>query len=249
MPEGPSIFLLKEAITPICKNKKIIKAYGNAKIDMTQLTGQKIIDVRSLGKQLLIYTEGAIIRIHLLMFGSYSIDENHKPARSLRLALQFLKHTIYFYTCPVRILAKGAGQLFDWESDVLSDKWDPSKARKKLKELPQTMICDALLDQHIFSGVGNIIKNEVLYRIKLHPEDLIGHIPPVKLSAVIKEARNYSFDFLKWKREHILKKHWLAHTKKTCLRCILPFIKKYCGKTKRRTFFCAGCQVKYKIKP
>ncbi len=78
MPEGPSIFLLKESITPICKNKKIIKASGNAKIEMPQLMGKKIIDVSSLGKQLLIYTEDAIIRIHLLMFGSYSIDENPK---------------------------------------------------------------------------------------------------------------------------------------------------------------------------
>jgi endonuclease-8 len=107
------------------------------------------------------------------------------------------------------------------------------------------MICDALLDQQIFSGVGNIIKNEVLYRVKLHPENIIEDIPSLKLSAVIKEARNYSFDFLKWKKEFTLKKHWLAHTKKICLRCNLPIIKKYCGKTKRRTFFCCGCQVRY----
>ncbi|HRO68823.1 MAG TPA: hypothetical protein PK951_00545 [Chitinophagaceae bacterium] len=39
------------------------------------------------------------------------------------------------------------------------------------------MVCDALLDQEIFSGVGNIIKNEVLYRIRVHPESLIGDIP------------------------------------------------------------------------
>jgi formamidopyrimidine-DNA glycosylase len=31
------------------------------------------------GKQLLIYTKEGVIRIHLLMFGSYSIDENKKP--------------------------------------------------------------------------------------------------------------------------------------------------------------------------
>ena len=107
------------------------------------------------------------------------------------------------------------------------------------------MICDALLDQQIFSGVGNIIKNEVLYRVKLHPENIINCIPRLKLSEVIKEARNYSFDFLKWKKEFTLKKHWLAHTKKICLRCNLPMIKKYCGKSKRRTFFCSGCQVRY----
>jgi len=245
MPEGPSIFILKELITPLFKDKKIIKAIGNAKIDMSQLNGKKIIDIRCWGKQLLIFTKDATIRIHLLMFGSYSIDENKRPARSLRLALTVPKHTLYFYTCSVRLLPADADKIYDWQADVLSDEWDPLKARKKLKDIPDTMICDALLDQQIFSGVGNIIKNEVLYRIKLHPENLIKNIPATKLSGLIKEARNYSFDFLKWKKEFTLKKHWLAHTKKNCLRCNLPIIKKYCGKTKRRTFFCNGCQVRY----
>ena len=245
MPEGPSIFILKELITPLFKDKKIIKAIGNAKIDMSQLNGKKIIDIRCWGKQLLIFTKDTTIRIHLLMFGSYSIDENKRPARSLRLALTVPKHALYFYTCSVRLLPADADKIYDWQADVLSDEWDPLKARKKLKDIPDTMICDALLDQQIFSGVGNIIKNEVLYRIKLHPENLIKNIPATKLSGLIKEARNYSFDFLKWKKEFTLKKHWLAHTKRNCLRCNLPIIKKYCGKTKRRTFFCRGCQLRY----
>ena len=247
MPEGPSILILKEIITPLCKKKKIIKASGNAKIDMSQLTGKKVVDIRCWGKQLLIYTEEVIIRVHLLMFGSYSVDDNYRPARSLRLALEFSEHTIYFYTCSVRLLSKDADKIYDWEADVLSNEWNPAKARKKLKLIPEAKVCDALLDQQIFSGVGNIIKNEVLYRIKLHPENFIKNVPSQKLSVLIKEARNYSFDFLKWKKEFTLKKHWLAHTKKTCLRCNLPIIKKYCGQTKRRTFFCIGCQVKYPV--
>ena len=245
MPEGPSIFILKELITPLFKGKKVLAAFGNAKIDMSQLTGKKILDIRCWGKQLLIFMHGTTIRIHLLMFGSYSINENKKPRRSLRLALVVPKHAVYFYSCSVKLLPADADTLYDWQADVLNDEWDPIKARKKLKAIPKTMICDALLDQHIFSGVGNIIKNEVLYRVKLHPENIINDIPPLKLSEVIKEARNYSFDFLKWKKEFTLKKHWLAHTKKICLRCNLPIIKKYSGKSKRRTFFCNGCQIRY----
>ena len=245
MPEGPSIFLIKEAITPLCKNRKIRNAYGNASMDMNQLIGKKVMDIQSWGKQLLIYTDDVIIRIHLLMFGSYSIDDNFRPVRSLRLAVEFSKHTLYFYTCSVKLLPKDADQLYDWKADVLSDKWDPLRARKKLKALPGAMVCDVLLDQQIFSGVGNIIKNEVLYRIKIHPENRIKNLPSLKLSALLKEARNYSFDFLKWKKQFTLKKRWLAHTRKICLRCNLPIIKKYCGKTKRRTFFCKGCQIKY----
>jgi endonuclease-8 len=30
---------------------------------------------------------------------------------------------------------------------------------------------------------------------------------------MIREARNYSFDFLQWKKDFVLRKHWLAHSK------------------------------------
>ena len=134
---------------------------------------------------------------------------------------------------------------YDWKADVMSDVWEPLMAKKKLRIIPDTLVCDALLDQQIFSGVGNIIKNEVLYRIKVHPESKIGDLPISKLNSMIKEARNYSFQFLDWKKAYVLRKHWRAHTKKMCHRCKLPLHKKYCGKTHRRTFYCENCQIKY----
>jgi endonuclease-8 len=119
------------------------------------------------------------------------------------------------------------------------------KQKKKLKENPDMLVCDALLDQQIFSGVGNIIKNEVLYRIKVHPESTVENLPVKQLNALIKEARNYSFDFLVWKKAFVLKKHWLAHKQKICKRDGNSIVKKHLGKTNRRTFYCEVCQVKY----
>ncbi|MES1216161.1 MAG: DNA-formamidopyrimidine glycosylase family protein [Bacteroidota bacterium] len=244
MPEGPSIIIFKELVLPF-KGKKILTATGNAKIDISRLEGKKLLDIRSWGKQFFFVLKDLNIRVHFLMFGSYSINGQTKPDKSLRLCLSFKNGNVYLYTCSVKILEGDLDHLYDWSADVMSDEWDAAKARKKLKKHPDMMVCDALLDQQIFSGVGNIIKNEVLYRIFLHPETLIKNIPAKKLTELIKEARNYSFDFLKWKKEFVLKKHWLAHTKKICKRCELPIIKKYCGITRRRTFFCTNCQVLY----
>src|SRR5438045_5465835 len=100
----------------------------------------------------------------------------------------------------------------------MNDAWSPAKAKKKLKEIPGMLVADALLDQNIFAGVGNIIKNEVLFRIRVHPKTKLGNLPPKKLTELIKEARQYSFDFLEWKKQYILKKNWLAHTKRICPR-------------------------------
>ena len=57
--------------------------------------------------------------------------------------------------------------------------------------------------------------------------------------------RQYSFDFYEWKKAYVLRKHWLAHTKRICPRCDIPFSKGHLGKTMRRSFYCENCQVLY----
>lgn len=68
------------------------------------------------------------------MFGSSGVDQNIRPARSLRLALQTAKHTLYFYTCSVRLLSTDSDKDYDWEADVSGPEWNPGSAWKKLKD-------------------------------------------------------------------------------------------------------------------
>jgi endonuclease-8 len=242
MPEGPSIVILREAVQGF-KKKKILHATGNAKIDMHKLEGKTIRDIKSWGKHLLICFDGWYVRIHLLMFGSYRINEQKDAVP--RLSLQFKKGELNFYTCSVQVIEKNPDEVYDWGADVMSPEWDEKKAAAKLKKMPQTLVCDALLDQNVFSGVGNIIKNEVLFRIYIHPKSEVGGLPVKQRNALLKEAVAYSYDFLAWKKAFVLKKHWLVNGKKMCPRCAIPLIKDYLGKTNRRSFFCNNCQVLY----
>ncbi|MFN1215938.1 DNA-formamidopyrimidine glycosylase family protein [Chryseobacterium kwangjuense] len=244
MPEGPSILLMKESLQPFV-GKTVTEASGNAQFDKEPLIGQTLQEIRTFGKQTYLVFDNTAVRIHLLMFGSYGIDEQTKPDKSLRLSLHFKTGSIYFYTCSVKPADLEFLSTIDWEADIMSDAWNPGKAEKKLKARPEMMVCDALMDQDIFSGVGNIIKNEVLFRIGVQPESLIGHLPSKKLKELIAEARNYSFDFLEWKREFVLKKHWLAHTKTICPKCGRKLIKKQTGRGKRRSFYCEKDQKLY----
>jgi endonuclease-8 len=245
MPEGPSILIVKETIAPLFKGKKVTAVAGNAKLGIERMLNKKLVDVRTWGKHLLLCFPGFTTRIHFLLFGSYSVDTQTKLDRSVRLVLTFSKRKLFFYTCATRYLEGDPGEHYDWEADTLSSEWNSAKARKKLKAMPAVMVCDAILDQDVFAGAGNIFKNEVLFRIKVHPETRIGKLPPRKLTELVKQTRQYAFDFLEWKKAFVLRKHWLAHTKKTCPRCEIPFTKKHCGKSKRRSFFCRNCQVKY----
>lgn len=150
-----------------------------------------------------------------------------------------------FYAASVKVLEGTADSLYDWSADVMSEQWNPRLAVKKLADKKEELICDELLDQDIFSGVGNIIKNEVLFRGGVHPNSLLGKIPSKKMKEIVEQAQTYSFDFLRWKKENHLKKHWLVHTKKECSKCGHSLVKEYTGKKKRRSFFCTNCQKLY----
>ena len=242
MPEGPSIILLKESVQAF-KGKKLMEISGNTKVDFASLLTQKITDFKSFGKNFFVCFKNASIKIHFMLFGSYRV--NDKKETNPRLSLHFEEGELNFYACSVKFVEGDLDKLYDWTADVMNENWDPAKARKKLKAIPKTLVCDALLDQTIFAGVGNIIKNEVLFRIKVHPKTKVGNLTSGKMTELIKEARQYSFDFLKWKRQYVLKKHWLVHTKKICPRDGSRIVKEYLGKTNRRTFYCNSCQKRY----
>ncbi|HSN59377.1 MAG TPA: DNA-formamidopyrimidine glycosylase family protein [Ferruginibacter sp.] len=243
MPEGPSIILVKEAVAQFA-GKKVIAVSGNSKLDQSLFLNKKVIEFKSWGKHFLICFKGLTLKVHFLLFGTYRVNEK-KPGKPIRLSLGFKNGELNLYTCSLQLLDGDLDTHYDFSSDVMSDEWDKKKAKAKLKLIPAELICDALLEQDIFAGVGNIIKNEILYRVKIHPESPVGKIPAAKLNKLIDETRIYSFQFLDWKRTYELKKHWLAHSKKTCSRCELLLIKKQTGVKKRRSFFCENCQELY----
>ena len=245
MPEGPSIIILKEA-TIRFKGRKIIAAEGTTKkIDTPELVGETITDIKTWGKHFLICLPKFTIRIHLLMFGTYRINEQKEAKPRLRLIFSN-NEELSFYACAIVKIDEPLGEVYDWSSDVMNKKFDTRKAHKKLKTHPQTLVCDAILDQHIFSGAGNIFKNEVLFRTRIHPLSEIGSLTDAKRREVVKEVVRYGKDFLKWKKAFVLKKHWEVIGKKKCPRDGHKVIKAYLGKTRRRTFYCESCQKLYK---
>jgi endonuclease-8 len=242
MPEGPSIVILREEAAPFA-GQVIQHASGNAKIDLQRLPGHRVHALRSFGKQFLIDLAGLSVRVHLLLFGSYRINEGRDIAP--RLHLGFDAGELNFYNCSVRFLEGDLDALYDWRADVMSDCWDPRLARAKLRRMPHTLVCDALLDQDVFAGVGNIMKNEVLFRIRVHPLSTLGALSAYKLRELVAQARAYAFEFLAWKKARVLARHWLVHNRGRCPRHDIPLQRAYLGKTHRRSFFCLRCQKLY----
>ncbi|HEY1039250.1 MAG TPA: DNA-formamidopyrimidine glycosylase family protein [Bacteroidia bacterium] len=243
MPEGPSIVILREE-TAVFKGKKVVSVTGNAKIDLQRAAGKKVRAFKSWGKQFLICFDDFFLRIHLLMFGSYRINEKKNTAP--RMSLVFKNGELNFYNCSIKLVEGKAEDNYDWKTDIMSDEWSATGAEKKLKEIKKQNVCDALLNQEIFAGVGNIIKNEVLFRTYIHPESQIEKLPAKKLKELIKDARVYSLQFYEWKKVFELRKNWLIYKKSECPRCKIKTTRKYMGKTNRLTCYCDNCQEIYK---
>jgi endonuclease VIII len=219
--EGPSLVILREEVE-FLKGKIITNVSGNTKLDLSTLIGKPIKDFRTFGKHFLIMAGEETVRIHFLMFGSYRInDSKDRPAR---LSLQLGSDILNFYTCAVALLDNTPDAIYDWTTDVMSPLWDEKKARQKLKKMPDHNVGDALLDQSVFAGVGNIIKSEVLYRARIHPENKLASLPPRVLTTMIAEARKFCFDFYTWKKAFVLRKNCSVYKKKKCKRCLLPVL-------------------------
>lgn len=241
MPEGPTILLMKEDLLKF-EGKQVIYAKGSIISDKNLIIGETLKEVRTFGKLTFLVFEKFCFRIHLLMYGSYSLFEKKHLTHTLRLGLQFKNEEVYFYTCSAKIINIKELEKIDWEADIMSDDWNSQKAKDKMHKNPEMMICDALMDQDIFSGVGNIIKNEALFRAKIHPESKVKNLSDKQLDKIIKHTKDYSFDFLKWKRNDELKKHFQVYHRETCPKCGERIIRKDTGKGKRTSFFCENDQ-------
>lgn len=242
MPEGPSIVILCDEAS-IFVNQIVLRAYGNAKIPMQQIEQQRVLDLRSFGKQTLLKFDGFYVRVHLLMFGSYLVNEQRSIVP--RLGLVFPNGSLNFYNGSVKLLEGDPDEVYDWRVDIMSEEWNEKLVRKLFRATPDTFVCDALLDQDVFAGVGNIIKNEVLFLCKVHPLSRVGALSARKANEIVAQARAYSFRFLDWKKAHVLRKHWLVHNQRLCPVHQIPLSRGYLGKRKRRSFYCEKCQRLY----
>ncbi len=248
--EGPSIYLAVEWLSPVI-GKNISSVEGNTKIGKERLDGKKILDIFSWGKHLVFQFDEFALRVHFLLFGSFeAIIKDKKvtgdyPKKKVnpRLKLIIREDQIILYSCSLKYLETShARDLYDFTTDVMSPEWDAKKALKALKINPEEQIADILLDQGIFSGVGNIIKNEVLFIVKIKPTTLIKDIPNALLQKIVRTTKKFSFQFYEWRKQFVLKKHYRIYRKSICPVCGEKICKKWTGKRHRVSFFCLKCQ-------
>eukprot|EP00580_Thalassiosira_gravida_P011784 CAMPEP_0201629786 /NCGR_PEP_ID=MMETSP0493-20130528/4323_1 /ASSEMBLY_ACC=CAM_ASM_000838 /TAXON_ID=420259 /ORGANISM="Thalassiosira gravida, Strain GMp14c1" /LENGTH=373 /DNA_ID=CAMNT_0048100837 /DNA_START=63 /DNA_END=1185 /DNA_ORIENTATION=- len=82
--------------------------------------------------------------------------------------------------------------------DVCSVLFNAQDVFTSIREMGNNLIIsDAILNQDIFPGVGNIIKIESLHLSKIDPRRIVSSLSDVELRRLIRHTRKFSMDWLK----------------------------------------------------
>jgi endonuclease-8 len=183
MPEGDTVWhtaaILRDALAGKTLTRCDVRVPKYATVD---LTGQVVDEVLSRGKHLFIRVGDASIHSHLKMEGSWKVNPVSRPSKAgyrIRILLE---------TADIQAAGIDLGVLEILERDhdldavahlgpdLLGVDWDPRTAAANLTADPNRSLSDALLDQRVMAGVGNVYRNELCF--------VTGHLPTAPVSNV-----------------------------------------------------------------
>lgn len=240
MPEGPSILFLKNKLQRY-KGKTVSEASGYGEMDKSQISNIKLLDIETYGKNLLFVFKDFFVGVHLGLFGSMLVNKRKKVNASF--ALHFASDEINFYVAKTKLYEGKPMDHFNFKTDILKPEFDEDFVLNELQtNHAEEMIGDVLMDQHLFAGVGNIIRIEALYHAKIHPESMVKAIPEKKLIFLLKMIVDYAEEFLNLLKTDGVKEAALIYGKKICPKDKTELIIEEMGKVKRKTYVCKKCQ-------
>lgn len=170
MPEGPEV----KYMSLYLKNKlngDILKSIvENSKVILNLPKQSKIIDVNCKGKFMWIETEDYYVYIQLGLTGWFTST----LPKYTKYVFRTNNNDIYLDD-PRRLSSVSIGKkenhekaLEKWGIDILTEDFTLDNFTKFATKKGR-MIAATLLDQYLFSGIGNYIKNDALYIAKINP--------------------------------------------------------------------------------
>ena len=109
-------------------------------------------------------------------------------------------------------------------------------------------IADALVDQAIVAGIGNVYKSEVLFLERVNPFVQVGSLPPETLTQLLRTARRQlrrSVGASERRTTHGLQRNalWVyERAGQPCARCATLIRRILQGPHARSTYWCPTCQ-------
>ena len=177
MPEGNTIHRLARIHNRDFGGKRVrvSSPQGRFAKEAAKLDGRRFLAAEAYGKHLFHHWSGGlVVHVHLGMAGWFYRHRGPlpEPRPTVRMRLATRKVASDLIGPPTcELIPEFARQqvLERLGADPLRRDFDPHRARKALEKRPRRAIGDALLDQSVLAGVGNIYRAEALFLTGIHP--------------------------------------------------------------------------------
>jgi endonuclease-8 len=201
MPEGDTIRRTADVLRRSLLGETIVDARGQAgAVRIERLVGGRVIEVRSLGKHLLIgFDSGLTLHTHLGMHGAwhrYLDGERWRRRRDAAVAvLRTRGSTVVCFDAPVVELVETRAlpihpALASLGPDLLAREFDPAVAARRLlgPRHAARPVAEVLLDQSAVAGIGNVYRSELLFLTRVDPFRLVGSLGVAVVEGILRLA-------------------------------------------------------------
>jgi endonuclease VIII len=204
------------------------------------LDGRTLESVEAIGKNLLLRFDGGIVvRSHLRMKGRWRVLPRDAPIFGTPwLVLRGERHVGILFGGPVLELDRGvAGRL---GPDILADAPDFPTMLARLRGVERgRAVGEALLDQRLVAGIGNMWKAECLWVAELSPWRPLAEVSDEELLRALHEAHQLMKAGLDDARARRRVYRRVGHA---CARCGGTIRSWAQGDSARMAYWCPGCQ-------
>jgi endonuclease-8 len=213
------------------------------------LDGRVLRRVESRGKHLLLDFGGLTLHSHLGMSGSWHVYARGrswaKPPHRAWAVIRGASHEAVQWGGPtLRVLRteqlRRDPKLAQLGPDILSPEFDPSEAIARIRlEDPSRELGDALLDQHLLSGIGNVFKSEACFAAGIDPWRGLAELSDAELASVIAAARDLMEVAVRSGRRPA---QAYGRAGEPCRSCGSRIRSEGQGDSNRTTYWCPRCQ-------
>ena len=273
MPEGDTIFRAARTLHRALAGREVTRFESVfpalTRIDEdAPIVGRTIDRVSAAGKHLLIQFAGdLVLRTHMRMNGSWHIyrtgERWQRSRRDMRIVVGTDAYEAVAFNVPVAefltpLKMKRQEDLRLMGPDLLAETFDADEALRRFRERPALSIADALLNQRLVAGVGNVYKSETLFLRRINPFLAVGAVGDADIREMLATARTLLRANVTDGREGIVtytgyrrttrradpgeRLYVYGRARKPCRRCGTPIRVKAQGPHARLTYWCPICQ-------
>jgi endonuclease VIII len=251
MAEGDTIVRAARRIEAAVGGEEVAVSAPNPRgrsAGIERLDGRRLERVATHGKHLLLHFGDVVLHSHLGMGGGWHAYPRgatwRRPRASAWAVLAGARAEVVQFGGPtLRVLpaarARRDPQLARLGPDILAPEFDPAPVVAALRANPGRELGDALLDQTLVAGIGNIFKSEACFAARLDPWRRVGDLDGEELTAVLRAAREQMLDAVAVGERHSFA---IYRQRGPCPRCGGRVSSRGQGDANRTTYWCPSCQ-------